>query len=114
MADTSTKRLANLFRALSHPTRLELLRRLSRVPTQWSVLIQGLGCSRQAVAKHIKILEAAGLISAGDEPEYHIYHLEAARLAAIENWLRHYKRLIKPISATIDGDCDILNPWETG
>ena len=98
MDRASLKQLAELFWVLSHPTRLEMLRRLSRAPTQWSVLIHGLGCSRQAAARHIKILQSAGLISAGDHPEWYIYHLTGAPLAALHAWLERYCRLSAKIA----------------
>jgi DNA-binding transcriptional ArsR family regulator len=110
MADGSLKQLATLFRVLSHPTRLELLRRLSQAPMQWSVLMHGLGCSRQAAAKHIAILESAGLISAGDHPEWHIYRLTGASLAALEPWLERHRRSFKQISTMLAEDPDNLAP----
>jgi predicted transcriptional regulator len=46
----------------------------------------------QAVSKHIKVLEGAGLITRGREAQYRPCHLEAAPLQAVEAWLEDYRR----------------------
>jgi DNA-binding transcriptional ArsR family regulator len=61
-------RAAPVFAALGDPTRLSLLLRLSdgrRLSI--SALSDGAGMSRQAVAKHLRVLEQAGLVAARRE-----------------------------------------------
>ncbi len=55
--------LAPVFAALGDPTRLELLERLSAGPMPMGQLAEGLPFTRQAVAKHVKVLESAGLVT---------------------------------------------------
>ena len=114
MRDASLAQLAKLFRILSNPVRLEMLRRLAKAPLQWSVLVQDLGCSRQAAARHIQLLKAVGLIGATGQPEYHIYRLQPAQLAAVDSWLHRYRRIFRPISPIIADDPAALDFWETG
>ena len=66
--------LGPVFGALADPTRRELLERLSREDdVSLTRLADGLPISRQAVAKHLRVLEDAGLVSsarAGRETRY--------------------------------------------
>jgi DNA-binding transcriptional ArsR family regulator len=45
-----------------------------------------------AVSKHLKVLEAAGLISQGRQSQWRPRHLEAAPLREIFEWLEDYRR----------------------
>ena len=54
----------SIFRALSDPTRRQLLDRLFELPGQTlTELVDGLDMRRQSVTKHLAILEEAGLVS---------------------------------------------------
>ena len=54
---------APVFAALGDPTRLSMLRRLSAGrPQSISALAEGARISRQAVTKHLRVLEGAGLV----------------------------------------------------
>ncbi|MGP7796963.1 ArsR/SmtB family transcription factor [Sphingomonas sp. CLY1604] len=87
---TSTRKpehAARLFAALADPTRLALLVTLrSGTPRPIARLAAGAGMTRQAVTKHLRVLETAGLVSAirsGRETHYS-YHpgaLDPARTA---------------------------------
>jgi DNA-binding transcriptional ArsR family regulator len=86
-------RLSALLLALAHPTRREILRRLASRPViHWSLLVQGFGRSRQAIARHIQVLEAAQLITDEPEPHGHLYELRAESLGILLDWLERYRR----------------------
>jgi DNA-binding HxlR family transcriptional regulator len=52
-----------VFQALSDPTRREVMRRLSQDgPTTLGAFASGLPVTRQAVSKHLLVLEEAGLV----------------------------------------------------
>lgn len=66
---------AALFAALGEPTRLGLVERLAGdgAPRSLGELAEGLPLSRQAVTKHLRVLEGAGLVTsarAGRETRY--------------------------------------------
>jgi DNA-binding transcriptional ArsR family regulator len=67
MARSAAARIARLDRtllALADPTRRELLERVGRGPVRATDLSRGLPMSRPAVAKHLRVLQGAGLVSA--------------------------------------------------
>lgn len=48
--------------------------------------------SLPAVSRHLKVLEAAGLISRGREAQWRPCKLEAEPLKAVDGWLERYRR----------------------
>lgn len=81
-------RAAPLFAALGDSTRLELVARLSRDgPQSISVLTDNVAISRQAVTKHLEVLEEAGLAASRREGRERIFELRPQRLAAAHRYL---------------------------
>ena len=82
---------APLFAALGDPTRLRLVARLSQEgPLSISRLAEGGGVSRQAIAKHLRLLEEAGLVEGTRAGREHVFELRPRRLAEIH---RHLERI---------------------
>ena len=83
-----------VFHALADPSRRILLDRLhARNGQTLSDLSQGLGMSRQAVAKHLAILEGANLVSwqrMGREKRHFINPVPIAGIA--ERWIGKFER----------------------
>jgi DNA-binding transcriptional ArsR family regulator len=72
---------AALFAALGDPTRLDLVARLSSGgPASISRLTKGSGVTRQAVAKHLKVLADAGLVRGARRGRESVWRLEPKRL----------------------------------
>lgn len=57
-------RLDRTLLALADPTRRELIERVGRGPVRATDLSRGLPMSRPAVAKHLRVLQGAGLVTA--------------------------------------------------
>jgi len=77
------------FEALGDPIRLEIVDRLAiqkRVPTL--VLVQGLGVSRQAAAKHLLVLERAGVIWSVSEGRQVFRELNPSALVEAHDWIQ--------------------------
>ncbi|MEM7306564.1 MAG: metalloregulator ArsR/SmtB family transcription factor [Planctomycetota bacterium] len=73
---------APLFAALGDPTRLALVARLSRGgPESIGNLSEGAGVSRQAVAKHLRVLSDAGLVRGARDGRRRVFRLLPRRLA---------------------------------
>ena len=81
-----------IFTAVADPTRRALLERLrTGGPLSLTKLAAPLSISRQAVTKHLRVLESSGLISARRVGRERIHRLEAAPLRQVERWLEPYE-----------------------
>ncbi|MFC4728102.1 ArsR/SmtB family transcription factor [Coralloluteibacterium thermophilus] len=83
-----------LFGALSDPTRRGMLERLA-TEGECSVgeLAAPLDMSLAAASKHIKVLEAAGLVTRAVQGRTHRVRLDARPLHGGVEWMRHYERM---------------------
>lgn len=87
------ERAAPLFAALSDSTRLQLVAQLSREgPQSISALAEDATISRQAVTKHLRVLEEAGLAASRREGRERIFELRPQRLAAVHRYLDQIAR----------------------
>ena len=84
--------LSATFFALADPTRRQILARLTSGDATVNELAEPHEMTRAAVSKHLKVLEAAGLISKGKDAQRRPCHLEAAPLQEISDWLDAYQR----------------------
>ncbi|HEY1099707.1 MAG TPA: metalloregulator ArsR/SmtB family transcription factor [Myxococcota bacterium] len=70
-----------VFFALGDPTRLRLVRRLGRGPAlSVAQLADELPVTRQAVSKHLRVLQGAGLVTPTKRGREQLYVLEAGRV----------------------------------
>lgn len=82
------RRQAPVFAALGDETRLALLARLSTgVPCSITELTAGGAMSRQAITKHLEVLEGAGLVRGEAQGRERRFELETARLAEARGYL---------------------------
>lgn len=82
----------DVFKALADPTRRALLDRLLRQQGQTlSELVEGLGMRRQSVAKHLAVLESAGLVNCRWQGREKLHYLNPLPIADIgRRWLDRY------------------------
>jgi DNA-binding transcriptional ArsR family regulator len=77
-----------VFAALGEPTRFALVDRLGDgAPRSISTLARDLPISRQALTKHLRVLEAAGLASVARDGRETLYRIDPAGLLAAEAWI---------------------------
>ena len=83
-----------VFRALADASRRQLLDRLHRRNGQTlGELCQGLEMSRQAVTKHLAILEAANLVATRRQGREKLHFINPVPINAIaERWIRKFER----------------------
>ena len=81
-----------IFQALSDGTRRAMLRALAEGPRTVSDLAAPHPMSLAAASRHIKVLEATGLLRREVTWRTHLCHLEPAPLAAAMGELRHYEK----------------------
>lgn len=79
-----------VFHALSDPTRRAMLRSLAEGERSVTALAAPFDMSLPAASKHVRVLEAAGLLRRRVEGRVHWCRLQAAPLAEAEAWLSFY------------------------
>jgi DNA-binding transcriptional ArsR family regulator len=84
--------LSNTFAALADPTRRAILGRLAEGEATLGELARPFPISPQAVSKHLKVLEQAGLITRGRRGQLRPTRLEGAALREAAEWLASYRR----------------------
>lgn len=90
----ATDQLSVTFAALADPTRRAILARLAE---DGQVTVNDLAApfplSVQAVSKHLKVLERAGLISRARAAQLRPSRLEAAPLSDVADWVEQYREI---------------------
>lgn len=84
--------LSQTLSALADPTRRAILARLSLGPATVNELAAPFEISLPAVSRHLKVLEAAGLISRGREAQWRPCQLTPEPLKQIDGWLGRYRK----------------------
>lgn len=84
-------RLESTFLALSDSTRRSIIERLQRGPACVGDLAAPFTMSLNAVSKHIKILEGAGLVRRTRDGRRHELSLDAAPLREVARWVKSYE-----------------------
>jgi len=92
MVERQSPALDRVFGALSDPTRRAMLRRLAGGTRTVGELAEPFDMSFAAAAKHVKVLEEAGLLSRTIEGRSHRCRIEAGPLAQVDRWLDYYQR----------------------
>jgi DNA-binding transcriptional ArsR family regulator len=98
--------------ALADPVRRAIVARLSRGPATVNELAEPFDITKQAVSKHIQVLEAAGLVTRTREAQRRPVHLDAAALERLTAWIdsnrlnaeRNYRRLDAVLAAMTDNE----------
>jgi DNA-binding transcriptional ArsR family regulator len=80
------------FAALADPTRRAILARLASGEATVTELAEPFDMSQPAISKHLKVLERAGLIVAGQDAQRRPRKLEPKPLADAINWIENYRK----------------------
>jgi DNA-binding transcriptional ArsR family regulator len=88
----SEDRLSRVFAALADPTRRDIVARLAVGDATVSQLAAPYDVSIQAVSKHLKVLEEAGLVSHSQDAQRRPRHLEAEVFDLMTAWIERYRR----------------------
>lgn len=84
--------LSQAFAALADPTRRDLVARLTDGDATVGQLAAPYEVSVQAVSKHLKVLEQAGLVSRGAQGHRSPVHLEAEVFDLMTGWIERYRQ----------------------
>lgn len=114
--------LSRVFSALADPTRRDMVARLTLVDATVNELAQPYEITLQAVSKHLRVLEDAGLVSRSRAAQHRPVHLQAEVFDLMTRWIeRHrrqseerYQRLDQLLGTMPDDDPDPTQPPTTG
>ena len=84
--------LSRAFGALADPTRRDMVARLALADATLTELATSYDVSVQAVSKHLRVLEDAGLVTRGRDAQRRPVHLEAQVLDLMTGWIERYRR----------------------
>lgn len=87
-----TDRLSRVFAALADPTRRDIVARLAVGDATVGELAQPYPVSVQAVSKHVKVLEEAGLVTRSRDAQKRPVHLDPQVLDLTTAWIERYRR----------------------
>lgn len=85
--------LTMTFTALADPTRRAILGRLALGDATVNELAEPFDLTQQAVSKHLKVLEQAGLISRSRLAQSRPCHLEVDKLGPVVDWVGEQRRV---------------------
>jgi DNA-binding transcriptional ArsR family regulator len=90
--DVVDDRLNKVFAALADPLRRDIVARLASDDATVGELAAPYDVSMQAVSKHLKVLEEAGLVTRSRDAQRRPVHLEAEVFDLMTKWIERYRR----------------------
>jgi DNA-binding transcriptional ArsR family regulator len=84
--------LSRAFSALADPTRRDIVTRLASADATVGELAEPYAMSLQAVSKHLKVLQDAGLVTRSRDAQRRPVHLEAEVFDLMTAWIERYRR----------------------
>ncbi len=85
-------KLSRAFAALADPTRRDMIARLSITDATVNELAAPYDMTVQAISKHLRVLEDAGLVSRSKDAQRRPVHLEAEVFDLMTTWIERYRR----------------------
>ena len=92
MVEYQSPTLTRVYAALADPTRRAILSRLTQQEARVTELAEPFAMSLNAVSKHVRILEEAGLIRRNVQGRDHYLSLDATPLQEATAWLENYRQ----------------------
>ncbi len=84
--------LTDVLTALSHPTRRAIIGQLANGPARFLDVAKPFDTALNAVTKHLKLLERAGLISRKKQGREVLISFKAEPLREVAGWVHQYER----------------------
>lgn len=106
--------LDQVFAALADPTRRDIVARLSDGDTTLTELAGDYEMSIQAVSRHLKVLEQAGLVSRTRDGKRRPARLETAPFDAMTSWIERYRRRAERRYRRLDALLERMNDPDSG
>ncbi len=84
--------LSNVLSAICHPTRRAIIEQLTKGPTRFLDIAEPIDTALNAVTKHLKLLERAGLIEREKKGREVFISLRGEPLKEVAKWTHEYER----------------------
>jgi DNA-binding transcriptional ArsR family regulator len=110
--DEVEERLDRAFTALGDPVRRALVARLSRGDATVNELAEPFAITKQAVSRHIHVLETAGLITRSRDAQRRPCHLDAAALEELTSWIDTYRLEVERNYRRLDAVLETMREQE--
>lgn len=95
--------LSKMFAALGDPIRRDMVARLTAADATVGQLAEPYDVSFQAVSKHLKVLEDAGLVTRTRQAQTRPVHLDAEVFDLMTKWIERYRRQAEERYRRLDG-----------
>lgn len=106
--------LSLTFAALADPTRRAILARLADGEATVNELAEPFSISLQAISKHLKVLERAGLITRGRDAQWRPCRLEMAPLETASDWIERYREIWRDRFDRLDQEIQAIQRKQKG
>jgi DNA-binding transcriptional ArsR family regulator len=83
----------DVFQAIADPTRRMIIHKLSQGPLNIAQIGEDFGMSRQAIAKHIKILNECGIVSMSQKGRQQVCEAQLNHLDEVTDWITESRKL---------------------
>lgn len=114
MVDNAAARdpLSEIFSALADPTRRDIVARLSVGDATVTELAEPYDVTVQAVSKHLRVLEDAGLVTKTKDAQRRPVHLEAEVFDLMTKWIERYRRQAEERYRRLDAVLETMSDEE--
>jgi DNA-binding transcriptional ArsR family regulator len=96
----------DVFQAIADPTRRAIIMLLATAALTPNAIAEHFNSSRQAVSKHIQILQECEIVNQEQRGREIYYHLNANKMKVVEKWLEQFKAMLEKRFSQLD---DILS-----
>lgn len=102
MAEADDEALDRAFLALADPVRRAIVARLSRGAATVNELAEPFAITKQAVSRHIHVLEQAGLVTRSRDAQRRPVHLDPAALERLTAWIDRHRLEVEATYRRLD------------
>lgn len=88
----STDHLSDILTAISHPSRRAIIKQLAAGPSRFTDIAKPFGLSLNAITKHLKLLERAGLVTRKKQGREVLISFHAEPLRQVSGWVHEYEQ----------------------
>ena len=88
----SVDQLSDVLTAISHPSRRAIIGRLAAGPARFTDIAKPFNLALNAITKHLKLLERAGLISREKQGREVLISFRPEPLRLVSGWVHGYER----------------------
>ena len=91
------------FKAIASPVRRQIVERLANGPATVGEATSGLGVTKPAITKHLRVLEEVGLVTRVVDGRIHRLHLEADALDETSEWIGRLRSRWEGLFDAVEG-----------